>query len=87
MFQLAFTWAADQMSRSFPSSRGSRTCPLYTVGGKISDKNLEPQINIKFYVKIGKNASETLVLLKLAYGEYDVKKSSVIEWRRQFKEG
>jgi hypothetical protein len=29
------------------------------VRGKISDKNLEQRINIKFCVKIGKNADET----------------------------
>jgi len=40
------------MSRSFPSSRGSSTCPWYTVGGKTSDKSLEQRINIKFSVKI-----------------------------------
>jgi len=51
---LAITWATDQMSRSFPSSRGSSTCPWYTVGGKISDKNLEHGINIKFCVKVDK---------------------------------
>jgi hypothetical protein len=57
------------MSRSFPSSRESSICPRYTVGIKISDKNLVQQINIKFCVKIGKNASETLALLTVAYGE------------------
>jgi hypothetical protein len=62
------------MSHSFPSSRGSSTCLWYLVGGKMSDKNLEHQINIKFYVKIGKSASETLALLTLAYGEYAMKK-------------
>jgi len=75
------------MSCSFPSSRGSSTCPWYTVGEKSSDKNLERQINIKFCVKIGKIASETLALLTVAYGEYTVKKLSVFEWHRQFKEG
>jgi len=35
----------------------------------MSDKNLEQRINIKFYVKIGKSASETLALLRVAYGE------------------
>jgi hypothetical protein len=54
MFQLAYTWATDQMSRSCPSSRGSSTCPWYTVGGKMGDKNLGQQINVKFCVKIGK---------------------------------
>jgi len=67
------------MSHLFPSSRGSSTCPWYTAGGKMSDKNLEQQINIKFCVKIGKSASETLALLTVAYGEYAMKKSSVFE--------
>jgi hypothetical protein len=62
-------------------------CLWYTVGRKISDKNLEQWINIKFCVKTGKSASETLALLTLAYGEYAVKKSSVFERHRQFKDG
>jgi len=32
----------------------------------MSDKNLERRINIKFCVKIGKSASETLALLTVA---------------------
>jgi len=43
----------------------------------MSDKNLEQRINIKFCVKIGKSASETLALLPVAYGEYAMKKSIV----------
>src|SRR5215469_4581081 len=77
----------DQMSRSFPGTKGSSTCPWYTVGGKMSDKNLEQRKNIKFCVKIGKSASETLALLTVACGEYGMKKSSVFEWHRRFKEG
>jgi len=65
------------MSRSFPSSTGSNTCPWYTDGGKMSDRNLDQWINIKFCVKIGKSASETLALLTVAYGGYTVKKLSV----------
>jgi hypothetical protein len=53
----------------------------------MSYKNLEQRINIKFCVKIGKSASETLALLTLAYGEYALKKSSVFQWHRRFKEG
>jgi hypothetical protein len=75
------------MSRSFPSSRGSSTCPWYTFGGKKRDKKLEQRKNIKFCVKIGKSASETLALLTVAYGEYAVKKSIVFEWHRRSKEG
>jgi hypothetical protein len=48
----------------------------------MTDKNLEQQINIKFCVKIGKNASETLALLSVVYGKYAMKKSSVFEWHR-----
>jgi hypothetical protein len=51
----------------------------------MSDKNLEQQI--KFCVKIGKSTSETLALLTVAYSEYAMKKSSVFEWQRWYKEG
>ena len=44
-------------------------------------------MNIKFCLKSGKSASETLALLKVAYIEYAMKKSSVFEWHRRFKEG
>jgi hypothetical protein len=54
---------------------------------KNGDKNLEQRINTKFCVKVGKSASETLALLTVAYGEYAMKKSSVFEWPRRFKEG
>jgi hypothetical protein len=52
-------------------------CPWYTLGGKMSDENLEQRINIKFCVKIGKSASETLALLTVAYDECAMKKLSV----------
>jgi hypothetical protein len=38
-------------------------------------------------VKTGKSASETLTLLTVAYGEYAMKKSSVLEWHKRFKKG
>jgi hypothetical protein len=52
----------------------------------MSDKNLEQRINSKFCVKTGKSASETLALLTLDYSKYAMKKSSVSEWHRRFKE-
>jgi hypothetical protein len=52
---------------------------MSTVGARMSDKNLEQRTNIKFYVKIGRSASETLSLLTLTYGEYGKKKSSDFE--------
>jgi hypothetical protein len=53
----------------------------------VSDKNLEQPRDIRFCVKIGKNAGKMLALLTLAYGEYVTKKSSVFEWHRLFEEG
>jgi hypothetical protein len=53
----------------------------------MSDKNLEQWIIIKFCMKIGKSASETLALLTVVYGEYAMKKLGVFERQRRFKEG
>jgi hypothetical protein len=61
---------ADQVSCSFPSSRGNITCLWYTVGGKISEKYLE---------QIGESARKTLALLAPAYGD-NMKKLSVFEF-------
>jgi hypothetical protein len=48
---------------------------------------LEQHINIKLCAKLGKSASETLQMLTEAYGADDMKKSSVFEWHKRFKEG
>lgn len=50
-------------------------------------KRLEQRINIKLCVKLGKSASETLQLLRQAYGAAAMKKTSVFEWHKRFKEG
>jgi hypothetical protein len=42
---------------------------------KTSDKDLEQRMKIRVCVKMIKN--ETLALLQLGYGEYDMKKSNV----------
>jgi hypothetical protein len=43
----------------------------------MSDENLEQWISIKFCVKMGKIAIDTLALLTLAYADCAMKKSSV----------
>jgi hypothetical protein len=43
---------------------------------KMSDQFLEQQINLKFCVKLGKNASDTCAMLFEAFGTEAVKKSS-----------
>jgi hypothetical protein len=45
----------------------------------MNDRSLEQRINIKFYVKLGKHASETCAMLSEAYGGEAMKKSSVFE--------
>jgi hypothetical protein len=57
-----------------PKQQRKQPVSVYTVGGEMSVKNLEQQINSKFCVKTGKSGSKTLALLTLAYGEYGVKK-------------
>jgi hypothetical protein len=59
----------------------------FRPGGKTSDWLLEQRINIKFYATLGKCASETLQMLTEAYGADAMKKSSVFEWHKRFKEG
>jgi hypothetical protein len=60
---------------------------VFRPGGKMSDRLLEQLINIKFCAKLGKSACETLQMLAEAYGANAVKKSSVFEWHKKFKEG
>jgi hypothetical protein len=52
----------------------------------MNDLFLEQQINIKFCVRLGKNASDTCAMLSDAYGEETMKKSSVFEWHKWLKE-
>jgi hypothetical protein len=47
---------------------------------------LEQRINIKFCAKLGKSMSETLQMLTEAYGADAMKKLSVFEWHKRFKE-
>jgi hypothetical protein len=72
--------------RFVPKQQRKQECPWYTVGGEMSDKNLEQWIN-KVLCEDWYSASETLALLTLTYGEHAMKKSSVSEWHRRFKGG
>ena len=49
---------------------------------------LEERYAIKFYFKLGKNdATETYGMLQTAFGAYCMKRASVFEWHKRFKEG
>lgn len=51
------------------------------------DKKIEQRINIKFLVKLKKTATETLNLLREAYGEDALSKSRVFAWHKRFSDG
>jgi hypothetical protein len=53
----------------------------------MSNRFLEQRINIKFCVKLGKNASDTCAVLSKAFGGEAMKKSSVFECHKRFKNG
>jgi hypothetical protein len=52
----------------------------------MNDQFLEQQSNIKFCMKLGKNASDTYAVLTKYYGGEAMKKSHVFKWHKQFKE-
>jgi hypothetical protein len=63
------------------------TSVCFCPGGKMSDRSLEQRIKIKFCAKLGKSPSASLQMLTEAYGADAMKKLSVFEWRKRFKEG
>jgi hypothetical protein len=63
------------------------TSVCFRPDGKMSDRFLEQRINIKFCAKLGKSASETLQMLSKADAADVMKKSSVFEFHKRFKEG
>jgi hypothetical protein len=55
------------------------TGACFRPGGKVSDRLLKQRVNIKFYAKLGKSASETLQMLTEAYGADDMKTLHVFQ--------
>jgi hypothetical protein len=53
----------------------------------MSHQFLKKLTNTTFCVKLGTNASDTCAMLSDAYGGGAMKKSGVVEWHKQFKEG
>ena len=48
---------------------------------------LEKRYAIKFYFKLGKNATETHGMLQAAFGASCMNRASTFEWHKRFKEG
>ena len=51
------------------------------------EDTLEERYAIKFFFKLGKNATETYGMLQTAFGASCTNRASVFEWHKKFKEG
>jgi hypothetical protein len=51
------------------------------------DGKIEQRACIKFCVKLSKSATETLEMLREAFGEHALSRTAVFEWHPRFKSG
>jgi hypothetical protein len=51
------------------------------------DRKVEQRANVKFWVKLGKSVTETLNMLRQAYGDEAMSRTQCFEWYRRFKGG
>jgi hypothetical protein len=51
------------------------------------DDKIEQRVCIKFCVKLGKSDTETLEMLREAFGEHSLSQTAVFEWHSCFKAG
>jgi hypothetical protein len=49
------------------------------------DGKIEQRVCIRFCVKLGKFATETLEMLREAFGEHSLSRTAVFEWHSRFK--
>jgi hypothetical protein len=51
------------------------------------DGKIEQRVCIEFCVKLGKSATETMEMLRVAFGEHSSSLIAVFEWHSRFKAG
>jgi hypothetical protein len=51
------------------------------------DGKIEQRVCIKFCVKLGRSAIETLEMLREALGKHSLSRTAVFEWHSHFKAG
>jgi hypothetical protein len=49
------------------------------------DDKVEKCVWFKFYVKLGNAATETLEMLRAAFGRHSLSRTAVFEWHSHFK--
>ena len=62
-------------------------CSFCVLSWAKMQRSLEQRYAIKFCVKLGKPGSETLQLLRKAYGDAVLSSSQVFRWHKAFKDG
>ena len=50
------------------------------------EDTLEERYTMKFFFKLGKNATETYGILQTAFGAFCMNRASVFDWHKRFKE-
>ncbi|UYV75059.1 hypothetical protein LAZ67_12002264 [Cordylochernes scorpioides] len=86
------TCGSPKKKSALPCSCVDHYVPVCGANGKTYPsaclaKKFEQRICIKFCYKIGKSASKTLDLLKLAFGNENVNKPTTFRWFSRFKNG
>ena len=66
----------------------SKVCSSFCVSSRAKmQRSLEQRYTIKFCAKLKKSGSETLQLLRTAYGDALLSSAHVLRWHKVFKEG
>ena len=60
---------------------------FWCAAARMSELELEQQMNIKFIVKLGKSGNEITEMLGQVYGDNAMKKTAVYKWVKRFSEG
>ena len=60
---------------------------IFVVSSRQHGAHRRTTLRVKFCIKLGKSASETLELINQAYGDDALSRTRVFEWHKMFKEG
>ena len=79
----------EQLQQEFEYTRLMPDCHSWWFSKMQSgcEDTLEEQYTIKFFFKLGKNATEMYGMLQTAFGASCMNWASVFEWHKRFKEG
>jgi hypothetical protein len=90
ILQLASAIDVSSLDLRYAAGRGGKAvvnCQLPVNDVSRMDVQVEQRVYIRFCVKMGKTATETLQLLRDAYGDEALSRARVFEWHRRFVSG